>query len=810
SRTSIRQSRSMLTVIPLLLFGVGSALESAPPGYYPVESYPLEEARVRERCAVGTRRRFDYTQCSSYEECVSDGKQVKWEQKKCHDGYSFNDGNGNCEIDEKCATVENKCFIPFFRLSCSELLVCAPHNGAYIRTNCDDGFRNEFHGGCVADTRCTTNYKNETCKTGQARPTANCRTYSICDGGHWRREQCVKEGRWAVFCSECDPEYKPRECKEADSRPTNHTEPFDGYGIDISEVIDCAHYQACKEGRWMQARCADGLGYDPSAKRCTVSRLHAAECNPPVTAPRCEEGSRLIPPHSCSRFLQCDRGEWRQMACPFGSRFDAKKNKCVEGTCKHNHHHHHHKEQEKENAIYGRGHGHHGSSEDDSSSEEEFDDQFPRNQQFFRQEPTMIPAPFPTQPRRLNGAPEPLATSSGFNPSHRPGYLGQQEPVPASHHHHHHHHQHQQPSYPVPPPPQPYPVRPPRPPTPHQYPSPSYPGPAAPGYPSVPSYPVQPVQPVYQEGVQPPRLPGLICEGDFKVADAFDAAFYYDCVHGYLRRKACSHGSRFDPQRSQCIKDYVWQPDVLCYDNQVMPTAYCGEYRICRNNEWLSGMCPHDWAFINGQCDKRRTCREIATPPSPPASPACAPGSVRPDFANPHGYLECDYYYKWVKRSCENGGIFDKRNSRCVYNSPSYPSPNPPSYPSQPEYRPACYEGELKKDEKYCTKYEICHSGHFEQRYCPYGSGFNGYHCEQGYRCPGDNSGPGGSCQESAGLRGYLPDRTDCAFFYQCASGRWIRMPCAPGTHYNPQIGVCDHIGNVPGCGWNGQKQTNY
>ena len=26
-------------------------------------------------------------------------------------------------------------------------------------------------------------------------------------------------------------------------------------------------------------------------------------------------------------------------------------------------------------------------------------------------------------------------------------------------------------------------------------------------------------------------------------------------------------------------------------------------------------------------------------------------------------------------------------------------------------------------------------------------------------------------------------------------------MPCAPGTVFNPEIGVCDHPYNVPGCG---------
>lgn len=33
-----------------------------------------------------------------------------------------------------------------------------------------------------------------------------------------------------------------------------------------------------------------------------------------------------------------------------------------------------------------------------------------------------------------------------------------------------------------------------------------------------------------------------------------------------------------------------------------------------------------------------------ATPPPPPAAPACAPGSVRPDYHNPLGYVSCGFH----------------------------------------------------------------------------------------------------------------------------------------------------------------------
>ena len=40
-----------------------------------------------------------------------------------------------------------------------------------------------------------------------------------------------------------------------------------------------------------------------------------------------------------------------------------------------------------------------------------------------------------------------------------------------------------------------------------------------------------------------------------------------------------------------------------------------------------------------------------------------------------------------------------------------------------------------------------------------------------------------------------------CWKFCQCSNGVAVEMPCAPGTAFNPAIGVCDHPWNVPGCG---------
>ena len=43
---------------------------------------------------------------------------------------------------------------------------------------------------------------------------------------------------------------------------------------------------------------------------------------------------------------------------------------------------------------------------------------------------------------------------------------------------------------------------------------------------------------------------------------------------------------------------------------------------------------------------------------------------------------------------------------------------------------------------------------------------------------------------------------------FQCSNGYLHTMPCAPGTVFNPEIGVCDWPQNVPGCGGTAKPPT--
>nr|XP_002131788.1 uncharacterized protein LOC100186095 isoform X1 [Ciona intestinalis] len=48
----------------------------------------------------------------------------------------------------------------------------------------------------------------------------------------------------------------------------------------------------------------------------------------------------------------------------------------------------------------------------------------------------------------------------------------------------------------------------------------------------------------------------------------------------------------------------------------------------------------------------------------------------------------------------------------------------------------------------------------------------------------------------------YMPDVTDCTKYYQCSSGNIWRRECAPGTVFDPDVGVCNHdYLTAPPCG---------
>lgn len=56
-----------------------------------------------------------------------------------------------------------------------------------------------------------------------------------------------------------------------------------------------------------------------------------------------------------------------------------------------------------------------------------------------------------------------------------------------------------------------------------------------------------------------------------------------------------------------------------------------------------------------------------------------------------------------------------------------------------------------------------------------------------------------GVCPPYVGIVVLFPDSKDCTVYWRCTSTGPVKMPCAPGTWYNPILEVCTEPKNS-GC----------
>ncbi|KPI96666.1 putative chitinase 3 [Papilio xuthus] len=142
----------------------------------------------------------------------------------------------------------------------------------------------------------------------------------------------------------------------------------------------------------------------------------------------------------------------------------------------------------------------------------------------------------------------------------------------------------------------------------------------------------------------------------------------------------------------------------------------------------------------------------------------------------------------------------------------------------------------LLPHENDCTKFYYCVRGEKVMRECAPGTHFNptiqvcDWPKNAGCKSNGGNSGNGGSGGENGGTGGdngggetnwlpngcpanihihhLLPHESDCTKFYHCVHGKKVMRDCAPGTHFNPTLQVCDWPRNA-GCISNGGNGEN-
>ncbi|KAH7730210.1 chitin binding Peritrophin-A domain-containing protein [Aphelenchoides avenae] len=286
----------------------------------------------------------------------------------------------------------------------------------------------------------------------------------------------------------------------------------------------------------------------------------------------------------------------------------------------------------------------------------------------------------------------------------------------------------------------------------------------------------------------------------------FDCGRYKECdvVHGYYVEKQCPYGTQFDSRKGQCSSDY--QCTDQCVEGERKPRQGCGKAQECRGGQWADMKCKKNVAFINGRCDANVQCDGYQ--PDYENGGRCYNDQTKLHPTDCTKYLRC-VYGQFTEASCWNGFTYDPKTNRCVNN-----------YQCEAQYKPDCYDGETRQagtGQKLCSsEYEVCAAGRWERQNCPYGQFFDAdtHRCAQKACDGGDGGGagqdggygqggyvaPGGECKESSGHAGFRRDPRDCSKYYQCASGKWTSMNCAPGTVFDDKLDVCNWPSAVPGC----------
>uniref|UniRef100_A0A7E4V1H8 Chitin-binding type-2 domain-containing protein n=1 Tax=Panagrellus redivivus TaxID=6233 RepID=A0A7E4V1H8_PANRE len=315
-----------------------------------------------------------------------------------------------------------------------------------------------------------------------------------------------------------------------------------------------------------------------------------------------------------------------------------------------------------------------------------------------------------------------------------------------------------------------------------------------PGFKPPPPPPLSPQQiKIYSTSGQDYCIPG---RDAFRKSDPIDCGVYHECFNNIYKRRACPANSAFDPASATCKTDFKCNPvKPKCEEGKKVGLPKCGKALKCERGAWVRRKCTGNQAFVEGKCRSDVLC-DVSKPP-----PTCVEGSIMaaPASTDCSRYLQC-HGGQLYERQCSNGMKFDERYLACSLTAPCTSASSP-----------VCYEGDIKPHQKQCNKFLTCRDGKFVEASCPlyhiwdmkakkciYGN------CVAGRNAPATQAAPnpivGGICVEKAGRDGFYHDPNDCRIFYQCASSKWVRKQCAPGTAWSHQLGVCDHIGNVQAC----------
>ncbi|KAH8239754.1 hypothetical protein KR032_007552, partial [Drosophila birchii] len=287
--------------------------QSCPDGYYfNVTGCVLDTCGVCVNCTEGSQEP-DRDDCTKYKICIN-GKYVS---QSCEAGYYWNSNIKKCEKDNGQCNGSPSCNEGDVKLDpadCAGYLVCS--NGTFVNKQCPaDAYFNNDTLTCIPDVGgvCLN------CTEGSTKPepSGDCTKYQLCSGGKYETVSCGAGQYWNSTLEKCLEDNG--ECNGSPSCNEGEVKP---------DPADCAGYQVCSNGTFVNKQCPADAYFNNSTLTCVPD--NAGVCL------NCTEGStKPEPSGDCTKYQLCSGGKYETVSCGAGQYWNSTLEKCLEdnGEC---------------------------------------------------------------------------------------------------------------------------------------------------------------------------------------------------------------------------------------------------------------------------------------------------------------------------------------------------------------------------------------------------------------------------------------------------------------------------------------------
>ncbi|XP_073839859.1 peritrophin-44-like [Musca autumnalis] len=137
------------------------------------------------------------------------------------------------------------------------------------------------------------------------------------------------------------------------------------------------------------------------------------------------------------------------------------------------------------------------------------------------------------------------------------------------------------------------------------------------------------------------------------VDDPYSCNYYYYCANGKGTRGECSAGLNYNPETSNCVRNFPCEKTMLPEDYcNIVPEGVfikvpgsCEAYQVCWQSQLLNGTCPPGFYYdsYRGGCDypSHVDCRDTSIPDAPEDVKCTQAGEFISDGVSCDGYFYC-------------------------------------------------------------------------------------------------------------------------------------------------------------------------